>query len=189
MVAENVEHLNRQLAETERNVIRFGIGINGGEVIIGDIGYGENIAFTALGDAVNVAARLQDMSKELECEVVISDEVYQTAGLPHEGVQLKEITVRGRAAPIVVRTVLKAENLATLFERAKANSMAAASTHWERGSRTGCRIRVRFSSSTMIPSSETRWRSNFGCTRNLKLSRRRMAARACRLPKRDRSIW
>jgi adenylate cyclase len=126
MVAENVEHLNRQLAETERNVIRFGIGINGGEVIIGDIGYGENIAFTALGDAVNVAARLQDMSKELECEVVISDEVYQTAGLPHEGVQLKEITVRGRAAPIVVRTVLKAENLATLFERAKANSVAAA---------------------------------------------------------------
>ena len=126
MVAENVEHLNRQLAETERNVIRFGIGINGGEVIIGDVGYGENIAFTALGDAVNVAARLQDMSKELECEVVISDEVYQTAGLPHEGVQLKEITVRGRAAPIVVRTVLKAENLATLFERAKANSVAAA---------------------------------------------------------------
>jgi adenylate cyclase len=126
MVAENVEHLNRQLAEAERNVIRFGIGINGGEVIIGDIGHGENIAFTALGDAVNVAARLQDMSKELECEVVISDEVCRTAGLPHDEVQRKEITVRGRANPIVVRTVLKAENLATLFERAKANSVAAA---------------------------------------------------------------
>jgi adenylate cyclase len=78
-------------------------------VIVGDIGYGENVAFTALGDAVNVAARLQDMSKELECEVVISDEVYQTAGLPHGRLQLKEITVRGRAAPIVVRTVVNAE--------------------------------------------------------------------------------
>jgi adenylate cyclase len=126
MVAKNVETLNQQLAGTERNVIRFGIGINGGEVIIGDVGHGENIAFTALGDAVNVAARLQDMSKELECEVVISDEVYQTAGLPHDGTQLKEITVRGRTAPIVVRTVLKAENLATLFERATAGSAAAA---------------------------------------------------------------
>ncbi len=125
MVAKNVEHLNQQLAETERNVIRFGIGINGGEVIIGDVGHGENIAFTALGDAVNVAARLQDMSKELESEVVISDEVYQTAGLPCEELQRKEITVRGRTAPIVVRTVLKAENLATLFERTTAGSVAA----------------------------------------------------------------
>ena len=113
-------------AEAERTVIRFGIGINGGEVIVGDIGYGENVAFTALGDAVNVAARLQDMSKELECEVVISDEVYQTAGLPRDQLQLKEITIRGRAAPIVVRTVLKAENLATLFEQATTDSAAAA---------------------------------------------------------------
>jgi hypothetical protein len=44
-------------------------------------------------------------------EVVISDEVYQTAGLPREELQRKEITVRGRTAPIVMRT--KAENLAT----------------------------------------------------------------------------
>jgi adenylate cyclase len=126
MVAENVEHLNRQLAEAEGNVIRFGIGINGGEVILGDIGYGENIAFTALGDAVNVAARLQDMSKELECEVVISDDVCRTAGLPHDELQRKEITVRGRAGPIVVRTVLKAEDLATMLERTTAGSVAAA---------------------------------------------------------------
>ena len=126
MVAENVEHLNRQLAEAEGNVIRFGIGINGGEVILGDIGYGENIAFTALGDAVNVAARLQDMSKELACEVVISEEVYQTAGLTGDELPRQEITVRGRTAAIVVRTTVKAENLATLIERLT-EGLAAAS--------------------------------------------------------------
>ena len=104
MVAENVEHLNRQLAEAEGNVIRFGIEINGGEVILGDIGYGENIAFTALGDAVNVAAGLQDISKELACEVVISEEVYQTAGLTGDELPRQEITVRGRTAAMVVRT-------------------------------------------------------------------------------------
>jgi hypothetical protein len=84
------------------------------------------LADTTLRSAFYEGVSIDTSVCELECEVVISDEVYQTAGLPHEGVQLKEITVRGRAAPIVVRTVLKAENLATLFERAKANSVAAA---------------------------------------------------------------
>ena len=126
MVAKNVEHLNQQLAEAEGKVIRFGIGINGGEVILGDIGYGENIAFTALGDAVNVAARLQDISKELACEVVISEEVYQTAGLTGDELPRQEITVRGRTAAIVVRTTVKAENLATLIERLT-EGLAAAS--------------------------------------------------------------
>ena len=48
-----------------REPIRFGIGIHGGEVIVGDIGYRDHMVFTALGDAVNVAARLQDMTKTL----------------------------------------------------------------------------------------------------------------------------
>ena len=61
--------------------IRFGIGIHGGEVIIGDIGYRDHMVFTALGDAVNVAARLQDMTKSLACEAIVSDEVRITAGL------------------------------------------------------------------------------------------------------------
>jgi adenylate cyclase len=126
MVGQNVKRLNQQLHEAQRNAIRFGIGINGGEVIIADIGYGENITFTALGDAVNVAARLQDMSKELDCEVVISDEVYRTAGLPDDELTLKEITVRGRDASIVVRTRPKAENLAGMLERAAADPAAAA---------------------------------------------------------------
>ena len=126
MVAENVEHLNQQLAEAEGKLIKFEIEINGGEVILGDIGYGENIAFTALGDAVNVAARLQDISKELACEVVISEEVCQTAGLIDDELPRQKITVRGREAPIVVRTVVKAEKLATVIERLTAGSVAKA---------------------------------------------------------------
>ena len=50
-------------------------------MIIGDIGYRDHMVFTALGDAVNVAARLQDMTKSLACEAVLSDEVRATAGL------------------------------------------------------------------------------------------------------------
>ena len=69
MIATNVEELNQFLKHDLREPIRFGIGIHGGEVIIGDIGYRDHMVFTALGDAVNVAARLQDMTKSLACEV------------------------------------------------------------------------------------------------------------------------
>ncbi len=65
VIAANVAELNHFLAHDLREPICFGIGIHGGEVIIGDIGYRNHMVFTALGDAVNVAARLQDMTKSL----------------------------------------------------------------------------------------------------------------------------
>ena len=71
MVASNVEHMNRQFAGDLQEPIQFGLGIHGGEVIIGDIGFRDHMVFTALGDAVNVAARLQDMTKALNCTVVL----------------------------------------------------------------------------------------------------------------------
>lgn len=111
LIGRNIGHLNRELAETRRSPIRFGIGINGGEVIIGDIGYGENITFAALGDAVNVSARLQELSKEFQCEVVMSDEVYRMSGLPQDLLPEKEVALRGRSIPVVVRTATVAERL------------------------------------------------------------------------------
>ena len=64
MIAANIDELNQFLSHDLREPIRFGVGIHGGEVIIGDIGYRDHMVFTALGDAVNVAARLQDMTKK-----------------------------------------------------------------------------------------------------------------------------
>ena len=101
----------RQFAEDLPEPIRFGIGIHGGEVIVGDIGYRDNVVFTALGDAVNVTARLQDMTKGLECEVVFSDEVRKTAGLPHDAFPSTEVAIRGRIEPMLVRTVAEAARL------------------------------------------------------------------------------
>ena len=125
MVGANVERLNRQFAAAGRDPIKFGIGINGGEVIVGDVGYGEDISFTALGDAVNIAARLQDMTKELACQLVVSDEVFTTAGLTDDALAPRPIAVRGRAAPVVVRTLIEAETLANMLAGAGATSTAA----------------------------------------------------------------
>ncbi len=118
MVAGNVDHLNKMFAEAERNPIRFGIGVHAGEVITGDIGYRDTVVFTALGDTVNVTARLEELTKELECQVVLSDEALKTAGLAPSGLPSREIVIRGHARPMTVRTVADAASLSAIFDTA-----------------------------------------------------------------------
>jgi adenylate cyclase len=104
LIAAYVAHLNHQFATEVRDPIQYGIGINGGDVIIGDIGFRGHTVFTALGDPVNVAARLQDLSKTLDCKVVVSDEVCQRAGIPHDALTRTQVEIRGHAEPMMVRT-------------------------------------------------------------------------------------
>src|SRR5436305_11010669 len=113
-IAVHVDDLNQFLGHDLREPIRFGIGIHGGEVIIGDIGYRDHMVFTALGDAVNVAARLQDMTKSLSCEVIFSEEVRKTAGLAADALPSHEVDIRGRAAPMTVRAAAGAASLAAM---------------------------------------------------------------------------
>lgn len=113
-IAVHVDELNELLGHDLRQPIRFGIGIHGGEVIIGDIGYRDHIVFTALGDAVNVAARLQDMTKTLACEAIVSEEVRRTAGLRDDALPQQEATIRGRDEPMTVRVIADVRLLAAL---------------------------------------------------------------------------
>jgi adenylate cyclase len=114
-IATHVDELNELLSHDLRQPIRFGIGVHGGEVIIGDIGYRDHIVFTALGDAVNVAARLQDMTKSLQCEAIVSEEVRRTAGLHDDALPRQEVTIRGRDEPMVVRVVADTRELSALI--------------------------------------------------------------------------
>ena len=123
MIGANIDELNRFLEHDLREPIRFGIGINGGEVIVGDIGYRDHMVFTALGDPVNVAARLQDMTKTLGCELVVSDEVRETAGVAEDALPAQEVAIRGRNEPMIVRTVTDARTLSALI--GEAHSAAA----------------------------------------------------------------
>jgi len=116
MIAANVEQLNQFLGHDLREPIRFGIGIHSGEVIVGDIGYRDHMVFTALGDAVNVAARLQDMTKSLGCEAILSDEVRATAGLAADALPQQQVEIRGRAKPMIVRTVARTDVLSALID-------------------------------------------------------------------------
>jgi adenylate cyclase len=115
-IAANIDELNKFLGHDLQEPIRFGIGIHGGEVIIGNIGYRDHMVFTALGDAVNVAARLQDMTKSLGCEAIVSEEVRISAGLPSDGLPEQEVAIRGRAELMMVHPVVDARTLSALVD-------------------------------------------------------------------------
>jgi adenylate cyclase len=102
LVASKVAYLNHQFATEVRDPIQYGIGIHAGEVIVGDIGFRDRTVFTALGDAVNVAARLQDMTKALDCRVVLSEEVASSAGIGLDCLKRQRVEIRGRVEPMTV---------------------------------------------------------------------------------------
>ena len=76
-IAERVDSLNSALAHALVEPIRFGIGIHAGVIVAGAIGYERHAQFTVIGDPVNVAARLEALTKILGCEVLMSEEVYE----------------------------------------------------------------------------------------------------------------
>lgn len=102
LIAHNIDELNRALVHDLPEPLRFGIGIHSGIVIAGDIGYREHASFTVIGDPVNVAARLQDLTKSLGFEVLMSEEVYAAAGFRGDEPS-SDVTVRGRATPLKAR--------------------------------------------------------------------------------------
>jgi adenylate cyclase len=122
-IAFNIAALNRFLERDLDEPIRFGVGVHAGTAIVGDIGYQDHTLFTAIGDPVNTAARLQDQSKALHCEVVISEEVWRSVGLTEDALPQHEVFVAGREAPIRVRT---ATNTAQLSAAMNAEAPAAA---------------------------------------------------------------
>jgi adenylate cyclase len=124
MVASNVEYMNHEFASELQEPIQFGIGIHGGEVIIGDIGFRDHTVFTALGDAVNVAARLQDMTKPLNCAVVVSEEVCRNAGIAPDRLERTEVSIRGRDQPMTVCTAADPTLLAGLLDEAAGSHRA-----------------------------------------------------------------
>ena len=113
-ISVHIDALNEFLGDDIPEPLRFGIGIHGGEVIIGDIGSEEHTVFTALGDPVNVAARLQDMTKALSCEAILSEAVLKTANLPAGELRRVEVPIRGRVEPMVIYTAEKAAMLSDM---------------------------------------------------------------------------
>ena len=111
LVCERLDELNRSLQGELDRPLRIGIGVHAGPVIVGEMGYGATSAMTAIGDAVNTASRLESLTKDYECELVVSQEVVARAGLDLGTAPRHEIEIRGRREPLAIRVVERAADL------------------------------------------------------------------------------
>ncbi len=119
-IATRVDSLNSALAYALVEPIRFGIGVHAGVTIAGAIGYERHAQFTVIGDPVNVAARLEQLTKTFGCEVVMSEEVYTRAGFGPDDLPAHNVEARGREGSVKARSVERAADLAGLIAQAPA---------------------------------------------------------------------
>jgi adenylate cyclase len=99
-----IEAHNVVRAASGKPPFAHGIGVHHGRVIAGHVGTPERLQYTVIGDAVNVAARLQTATKEVGVPVLVSDDVARIAEPKVPLTALPPLSLRGRAAPIAVHT-------------------------------------------------------------------------------------
>jgi adenylate cyclase len=111
-----VEELSLELRGELQTPLRIGIGIHAGSAVVGEMGYGATHALTAVGDTVNTASRLEALTKQYGCELVVSELVMERAGLGHVNFPRHEIAVRNREQPLVIVVVDEVRHLPDRFQ-------------------------------------------------------------------------
>jgi adenylate cyclase len=106
-----LDHLNAALAAeaaSEGRVfdpIHIGVGINTGECVVGNMGSDERFAYTAMGDAVNLASRLEGQSKTYGLSIIVG-EATRAAAPAWAALELDLIAVKGKEEAVRVYTLL-----------------------------------------------------------------------------------
>ncbi|HWT31328.1 MAG TPA: adenylate/guanylate cyclase domain-containing protein, partial [Propylenella sp.] len=91
--------------------LRIGIGLHVGPLVFGRIGHPASAATTVIGPAVNVASRLESLTKEHSVQIVASAELAERAGLPAGVFPETVVTVRGTSAPLKVLLIPRGSDL------------------------------------------------------------------------------
>ena len=95
-----LDALNRRMKGELKQPLRMGIGIHFNVAIVGSMGPPAARIVSAIGDTVNTCARLESLTKEYECSLIVSRRAAEVAGLDATGLELHEAPVKGRIEPV-----------------------------------------------------------------------------------------
>jgi class 3 adenylate cyclase len=104
--ARRMERVNDVWEAEGRPRIRIRIGLNCATVLVGNVGSSTRLSYTALGDGVNVAARLEGINKQFGTSICISDGIYDQMQADILARPLKRVQVKGRKTEFMIYELL-----------------------------------------------------------------------------------
>lgn len=98
--------LNEKLKSQHVKPLRHGIGVHTGAVLAGIIGSKERSSYALVGDTVNLASRIQDLTKEFSCDIILSQTTHDLATGTYRMEQLPAVQVKGKSREVMIYKLL-----------------------------------------------------------------------------------
>lgn len=106
MMRESLIRFNKGRGVDRKPVIKIGCGINYGPVIAGQIGSVNRLEYTVIGDAVNLASRIESLNKPFGTDILISEDIYEAVQDIYITEKMKRIMVKGKEKPQTIYAVI-----------------------------------------------------------------------------------
>jgi adenylate cyclase len=115
---EELKKLQKKWADEGRPVFDIGIGINSGDMVVGNMGSDMRFDYTVMGDMVNLGSRLEGINKEYGTNIVISEYTYAVVKDALFCRELDSVRVKGKKLPVKIYELLGETKDAEKWERA-----------------------------------------------------------------------